>query len=261
MYEGKRWELVRSQITQSIATKKLRPGEKLPNDLELASRYGVNRHTVRYAIQALEREGVLRVEMGRGTFVVENPTPYLISPKARLTENLLSQGRLARREILSARTLSADERLARHLQLDVGDDVLCIDTLSYQDDIPIVIGHNYFPAIRTPGLLEEFSGINSISTALERVGIAAYAQRWVVINARLPTADEARLLGMSTTAPVFVKENLDCADEVPIKYAENVLCASRISFCVDFADITVPTPREASGEAPAQRRKRASRRA
>nr|WP_225129812.1 MULTISPECIES: GntR family transcriptional regulator [unclassified Bradyrhizobium] len=54
---------------------------KIANDVELALEYGVNRHTVRYAIRALEQERLLRVEQGRGTFVVEHPTPYLLSPQ------------------------------------------------------------------------------------------------------------------------------------------------------------------------------------
>ncbi|WP_439366220.1 phosphonate metabolism transcriptional regulator PhnF [Bradyrhizobium sp. DASA03005] len=236
MYQGKRWEFVRSNIEEAIASSRFRPGEKLPNDVELALKYGVNRHTVRYAIRRLEQEGLLRVEQGRGTFVVEHPTPYLLSPQTRLTDNLISQGRLARRKILSASTVPADERLAGYLDLQAGDDVLRIDTLSYQDEIPIVIAHSYFPSKRTPGLLDKFSGTNSISTALRRIGIDDYSQQWVTISARLPFAREARLLEMSTSAPVFVKEGLDCSGRIPIKFGENVLCAPRISFRFDFKE-------------------------
>ncbi|WGD51020.1 phosphonate metabolism transcriptional regulator PhnF [Bradyrhizobium sp. CB1650] len=238
MYQGKRWEFVRSNIEEGIASSRFRPGEKLPNDVELALAYGVNRHTVRYAIRALEQEGLLRVEQGRGTFVVEHPIPYLLSSQTRLTDNLISQGRLARRKILSAATIKADERLAGYLDLQARDDVLRIDTLSYQDEIPIVIAHSYFPAKRTPGLLDKFSGANSISTALRRIGIDDYSQQWVTISARLPSAQEARLLGMSTSAPVFVKESLDCSGGIPIKFGENVLCAPRISFRFDFKEIS-----------------------
>ncbi|MHB0773330.1 GntR family transcriptional regulator [Bradyrhizobium sp. 1.29L] len=85
MFQGKRWEFVKTQIEESIASKSFAPGEKPPNDVDLARLYGVNRHTVRYAIRALEEKGILRVEQGRGTFVVENTTPYLLSANTRLT--------------------------------------------------------------------------------------------------------------------------------------------------------------------------------
>lgn len=51
------------------AEKKFTPGEKLPNELELAQELGVSRATLREAIQALTAQGVLEVRRGRGTFV------------------------------------------------------------------------------------------------------------------------------------------------------------------------------------------------
>ena len=53
------------------AEKKIAPGEKLPNELELAQEMGVSRATLREAIQALAAQGVLEVRRGRGTFVSE----------------------------------------------------------------------------------------------------------------------------------------------------------------------------------------------
>ena len=51
------------------AEKKFVPGEKLPNELDLAQELGVSRATLREAIQALTAQGVLEVRRGRGTFV------------------------------------------------------------------------------------------------------------------------------------------------------------------------------------------------
>ena len=52
-----------------VAEKKLAPGDKLPNELELSRELGVSRATLREAIQALTMQGVLEVRRGRGTFV------------------------------------------------------------------------------------------------------------------------------------------------------------------------------------------------
>lgn len=45
------------------------PGDKLPNELELAQQLGVSRATLREAIRELTARGVLEVRRGRGTFV------------------------------------------------------------------------------------------------------------------------------------------------------------------------------------------------
>ena len=51
------------------AEKKLAPGEKLPNELELSQEMGVSRATLRESIRELAAQGVLEVRRGRGTFV------------------------------------------------------------------------------------------------------------------------------------------------------------------------------------------------
>lgn len=47
----------------------LKPGDKLPNENDLAQQLGVSRTTLREAIRALVTEGVLEVRRGKGTFV------------------------------------------------------------------------------------------------------------------------------------------------------------------------------------------------
>ena len=63
------------QVKLAVATGRVLPGGRLPSARELAERLGVNVHTVRAAFAELEREGILRVEQGRGTFVAETAKP------------------------------------------------------------------------------------------------------------------------------------------------------------------------------------------
>ena len=52
-----------------VVEKGLKPGEKLPNEVELAGELGVSRATLREAIRTLTAQGVLEVRRGKGTFV------------------------------------------------------------------------------------------------------------------------------------------------------------------------------------------------
>lgn len=52
-----------------VVEKRLAPGEKLPNEVELSRQLGVSRTTLREALRALSTQGVLEVRRGRGTFV------------------------------------------------------------------------------------------------------------------------------------------------------------------------------------------------
>ena len=51
--------------------KEFRPGDKLPNEIELAARLGVSRATLREGIRLLTSRNVLEVRRGLGTFVAQ----------------------------------------------------------------------------------------------------------------------------------------------------------------------------------------------
>ena len=61
---------------QIITLKKYAPGEKLPNENELATEFGVSRATLREAIRSLVTQGVLEVTHGKGTFVSKEVKNY-----------------------------------------------------------------------------------------------------------------------------------------------------------------------------------------
>jgi len=52
-----------------VVEKQFAPGEKLPNELELAQQLNVSRATLREAIHALTTQRILEVHRGRGTYV------------------------------------------------------------------------------------------------------------------------------------------------------------------------------------------------
>lgn len=63
--------------------KKYKPGEKLPNELELAKELGVSRITLREAIRILVAGNVLEIQRGKGTFVradFAEQTPMELTP-------------------------------------------------------------------------------------------------------------------------------------------------------------------------------------
>jgi GntR family transcriptional regulator len=57
------------QITDAIAGGRLRPGDKLTSQRDLAVQLVISPLTVKKAYDELEREGLIRTERGRGTFV------------------------------------------------------------------------------------------------------------------------------------------------------------------------------------------------
>ncbi|TDC51678.1 FadR family transcriptional regulator [Actinomadura sp. KC345] len=66
-------ERVVTQINELIVSERLKPGDRLPPERELASLLGVSRPVVREAVRVLAARGQLSVRHGRGIFV-ESPS-------------------------------------------------------------------------------------------------------------------------------------------------------------------------------------------
>ena len=97
------FELVIRQVREMLEAGRLKPGEKLPAEPELAAKFGVSRTALREALKVLELSGYLEVRRGYGggTFVA-TPTmeefrtiPPLKMPTTDVTARQLAQVRLA----------------------------------------------------------------------------------------------------------------------------------------------------------------------
>ena len=64
-------EQVCEAIQEQISGGVWRVGDKLPSESELAQKFGVNRLTVRMALQKLNALGIVETRTGSGTFVIE----------------------------------------------------------------------------------------------------------------------------------------------------------------------------------------------
>lgn len=73
-------EMVINGLEEAMLERKLRPGDKLPTEMELAEEFGVGRNSVREAIKILVYLGVLEIRRPEGTFVCEGFSESMIDP-------------------------------------------------------------------------------------------------------------------------------------------------------------------------------------
>jgi GntR family transcriptional repressor for pyruvate dehydrogenase complex len=78
---NKIYEEVAKQIERLIL-KKLKPGDKLPSERELAEMLQVSRSSIRDAIRGLELRGLVEPRQGAGTIVRETSAESLVNPFA-----------------------------------------------------------------------------------------------------------------------------------------------------------------------------------
>ncbi len=110
-------EKVSQSILEYVVENGLEPGDKLPNEYELAQMICVGRSSVREAVKILVSRNVLEVRQGAGTFVspkrgvVEDPLGLkLIADKHRLARDLMDVRMLLEPQIAAYAAQNASEK-------------------------------------------------------------------------------------------------------------------------------------------------------
>jgi len=113
------YEDIVEQIKQFINEGKLKPGDQLPAERELAERLQVSRVSVREAIKTLEMLGFVDIRPGDGTFIRDTNTDDIIRPLAMFLaverHSLLDMFELRRIFETSAAGLAAERADAAEL--------------------------------------------------------------------------------------------------------------------------------------------------
>ncbi|WP_376088024.1 phosphonate metabolism transcriptional regulator PhnF [Roseomonas sp. CCTCC AB2023176] len=229
------WREVETTLTAEIRDGRLPPGTRLPTEPALMDRFGVGRHSVRRAVEALEQQGLVRVRQGSGTYVREAPVlDYRLSERTRFSQNLMDQGREPAGLTLLEEEIAAPPEVAEALRLPPGELVYHVRRLGLADDVPINVSTSCYPVRRFPGMIEARRARRSITAVLGEYGVTDYLRLKSVVIARLPTVEEARHLDIPATQPVLVTRKVD-ADMagVPIAWSESAWAGERVQLSVD----------------------------
>lgn len=240
--QGHTWETTRDRISAEIASGRLAPDMRLPSEPEMCRLYETRRHSLRRALAALEAEGKLRVEHGRGTFVERAPlVNYVIGKRTRFRENLMAQGLIASGQGLSEQLIPADARIAKALALPVGALVHAISRRGFANDLPISLGWSYHDASRFPDLAEKRRQGISVTEVYRQHGIEDYQRLRTTIFTRPADEREAPLLMLRPGQYVLVVQKVD-VDKAgkPIGFSEGAWAGDRVQFTFD----TSPQPSE-----------------
>jgi len=228
-----RWEAIAAELRSDIAHGRLAPGEKLPNETLLAERFGVHRHTLRQAVQALVREGFVHVVHGSGTYVRELVLDYALQRRTRLSENIAQAGERAQRELLSHEIVSA-AGWAAALKVSARDEVELLHTRATVRGRPIALSTSAFPLPRFAGIGTAVARAGSITGGLRALGVADYTRARSVVSARLPSPLEADALARPAGQPVLAVHytNVD-RHGVPVEAGCTLFAADAVQLTVE----------------------------
>lgn len=224
-------------LVDGIAKGAVAPGDRLPAERELAAALGVSRMTLRQALSALERKGVLVRKSGRsgGAFVAEPKIECDLTGVAGFTEQMRRAHMRAGARVVRARTVPATRAVARALEVHAGADVHEVVRVRSANRIPLALERSYLPAGTFPDLLE-----HRLTGSLYALLSKAYRQRpHTAVEYLEPVsagAYEAAALGVDTASPLMLIERTAYSVAgLPVEYAKDLFRSDRVRIMVRTA--------------------------
>ncbi len=178
------------------------PGQLIPSEIELARQTGVSQGTVRKALDAMTAEHLLIRRQGRGTYVAVPEESQILFRYYRMRPDR-GEHSFPTSTILSSNVQKANDLECRALNLNTGDDIICILRIRKIGGTPILTETIALPVSRFDG----FAELDVIPNNVYQL----YSERWGITVARaserlkavLSNASDAGLLGCETAAPLL----------------------------------------------------------
>jgi GntR family transcriptional regulator len=204
---------------------------RLPSERELSQAFGVSRMTVRQALEALTRAGLIYGRVGKGTFVSEPKIDQQLAMLTSFSEEIHRRGAAPSSHILRAARISATKEVASALQLDPKASVYTIARVRLSNNLPLAVEYAFLPAHLCPDLLSHDFARESLYNVLRQQYNWRLVRAQQHVEARLANDEEIKLLAIKRPAPILAMERITLVEQgFPIEYVRSAYRGDRYTF-------------------------------
>lgn len=212
------YKKIKEQIIHSLVSGEWQPGEMIPNEKQLAERFGVAISTIRAAIGELVASDVLSRKQGKGTFVTEHN-----SPNAYRYFNLYhSDGSKVSfyRQLIRSRKESPDDETIRLLRLNGPEIVFKLRTHIHSKNTIIAVAdmtvsQRLFPELDKNMSIEGDQSLYAVFQSTYNINVVRIVEQ--LVAAKAPAAI-AKVLKLKAGEPLLqVKRTAFTFNNQPIE--------------------------------------------
>lgn len=231
------WRSIAQTLHTEIANDVYSPGDKLPTEVELAKRFGVNRHTVRHAVATLVEDGLLRTRRGAGVFVIRQPITHPIPIRAWLQQDIPSIGHVLDKRILQIEERAASEHEAEALRIRKRTGLCVCHGIAFANDAPVALFASQVPIARVPGIVRALQEKQTVKQALARCGVSDVRRTLTRLSAKAADATQALKLHVQEGTPLVyaASVNVDVQDR-PVEIDRTWFVGDRVTLTLDQED-------------------------
>ncbi|AGA67818.1 transcriptional regulator [Desulfitobacterium dichloroeliminans LMG P-21439] len=205
--------------------------ERIPSEREIMDLYSVSRSTVRKAITALVRDGVLEKVHGKGTFISLLPVEEWLGSLRSFNDVVKEMGLKPSIKLLYQ---GEEPAVGNATYLEVPE-VYVVERLRLADNKPVAVEKQYYP-LHIGQQIAKFDLNNvSIYDLLEGHMGVNLLEAEEIITGRTSTLEEAQLLGSAEPINVLQTERILFDSEgTPMEYEKSVYRSDMYSFAINL---------------------------
>lgn len=221
-------------LTDQIHNGILKPGDRIPSELQLSEMYGISRITVRSAITQMVEEGLLMKRHGKGTYVT---IPVFVESKAggSFTRSCQKNNIVPRTEVISVKTVPCSSAVSSSLGVAEGLAVHRICRVRYANHTPVILEVDYFRQEDDFILRADFKEMPMSEIILKETGLNP--QQFEDIFDIVPaTKEQAQFLSCNAGTPMLrVRQIVLTENRQILYYNEQYILTDRYKYAVSYS--------------------------
>jgi GntR family transcriptional regulator len=222
-------------LREKIRSGEYGPGDPFPTEDQLVKAYGVSRITVRQALSALEKDGLIARRRGKGSFVTEGRGQLEPMKLTGMMEDIINMGVKTKTKIINFGFVPPPKKVAESLRLDEDSKVLRIERLRLIQEAPISYTISYIPADLGKKINIKDLTTHPILNILEKKCKVKIGRGFQIIEATVADSRIASFLDVMTGAPLLkIERTVFDIKNRPVEYISILYRSDRYHYSVEL---------------------------
>jgi GntR family transcriptional regulator, histidine utilization repressor len=214
------FEQIKQYLKGRLASGDWTTGALMPSEAELVAQFSVSRMTVNRALRELQLEGLVDRVQGAGTFAAQLHRVSSSLTIRDIHEEIVARGHTHHATVHLAKEEMTSAASAQRIGLTTGSRVFHTLIVHYENGVPLQCEDRYVnPECAPDYLTVDFTQVTPTHYLLD---VAPLWEAHFSVQAGLPTAREAKLLGLKQTNPCLIVSRRTTNRGVPITQARLV---------------------------------------
>ena len=203
------WRSVQDEVLRRIHAREWKPGDLIPNEVELATEFGCARTTVNRALRSLAESGMLDRRRKAGTRVAAQPIARATLEIAVIRKEVEDKGQTYGYQLIEHTTKEPDASIRGSMRTE--GKLLHLRALHFANKQPYALEDRWINIQHVPHARDE--PFETVSANEWLLAHAPYTHGEISFSAKMATMDEAGKLCCPSQSALFVIDRMTWDNE------------------------------------------------